>query len=51
MATDQDTVRRAFKNVKCTDDTVLAQLAAAADTNGLTARDVAVQLQAWLVNE
>lgn len=51
MATDQDTLRRAFKNVKCSDDTVLAQLGAAADTHGLTARDVAGQLQAWLVNE
>lgn len=50
---DQEQLRRALRTqggIKCSDDAVLAQLAAAAEGHGFAARDVAQKLGAWLIN-
>lgn len=50
---DQEELRRACtkSGIRCSDVTVLAQLATAADTQGLASRDLASKLSAWLINE
>lgn len=51
---DQEELRRALQTragIRCSDEALLAQLATAADTQGLASRDLASKLNAWLINE
>jgi hypothetical protein len=54
MATDHEELRRTLQTragIKCSDSAVLSQLATAADTQGIAARDLASKLGSFLINE